>query len=276
MCGIIPLIEISTKIPISFLISNQYFFILINVSILYGIYPALNKTEKFYRKRGYVNVVLEYEFVKKFLFVTIPLVIIFNIFSDFNPFLDLILSENSYEYTEAYPPNFSRNLHFGFLWMGIKIILTYVTIAALIRIITQIAKKDYRFYFAKAYCQIISEKRNNFEKIEYLFPLINSYNKYLQRNLKVEINNIKKIYSIILYKDINQQWEIIKSICTTLDGDRLKLAQYLSSLLKIPDSDFYIKKSLFQHLKIIGAFLAAAIPIIISIIQLIIEINKPP
>lgn len=160
--------------------------------------------------------------------------------------------------------------------MGIKIILTYVTIAALIRIITQIAKKGYRFYFAKAYCQIISEKRNNFEKIEYLFPLINSYNKYLQRNLKVEINNIKKIYSIILYKDINQQWEIIKSICTTLDGDRLKLAQYLSSLLKIPDSDFYIKKSLFQHLKIIGAFLAAAIPIIISIIQLIIEINKPP
>ena len=249
---------------------------MINVSILYGIYPALNKTEKFYRKRGYVNVVLEYGFVKKFLFVTIPLVIIFNIFSDFNPFLDLIFSENSYEATEAYPPNFSRNLHFGFLWMGIKIILTYVTIAALIRIITQIAKKDYRFYFAKAYCQIISEKRNNFEKIEYLFPLINSYNKYLQRNLKVEINNIKKIYSIILYKDINQQWEIIKSICTTLDGDRLKLAQYLSSLLKIPDSDFYIKKSLFQHLKIIGAFLAAAIPIIISIIQLIIEINKPP
>ena len=71
MCGIIPLIEISTKIPISFFISNQYFFILINVSILYGIYPALNKTEKFYRKRGYVNVVLEYEFVKKFLFVTV-------------------------------------------------------------------------------------------------------------------------------------------------------------------------------------------------------------
>lgn len=277
---IISLIGIFAKLTIAHLFFNQYFFILINIPIIYGIYPAFQSTKKFYEKRGYANVVLEYEFIKKFLLVSIPLVIIFNIYIDFNPF-NLFLSYNTSiedTPTEAYPQNFSQNLglsiNASFLWAAVKGILTYVTIAGLIRIVTQIAKKEFRFYFTKGYCKIISEKKDNFEKLKYLFPLIKSYNKYLERNLKIKINDIKKIYSIILYKDTNQQLEIINSICILLEGDRLKLARYLSSFQKVPDSELYIKESIFQQLKVIGVFLAAAIPIIISIIQLTIEILK--
>ena len=146
-------------------------------------------------------------------------------------------------------------------------ILAYIAIAAILRIITHNFKREFRFYFAKACCKIISGKNDEVEKMKYLFLLLSSYNKYIQRNLRIQINDIKKIYSIILYKDTNQQIEIIESICASLEGDSLKLARYLSSLQKIPDSEFYIKESLFQQLRIIGVFLAAAIPIIISIIQ---------
>jgi hypothetical protein len=146
-------------------------------------------------------------------------------------------------------------------------ILAYIAIAAILRITTQNLKREFRFYFAKACCKIISGKNDEVEKMKYLFLLLSSYNKYLQRNLKIEINDIKKIYSIILSKETNQQIEIIESICASLEGDRLKLARYLSSLQKIPDSEFYIKVSLFEQLKTIGAFLAAVITIIISIIQ---------
>jgi len=148
-------------------------------------------------------------------------------------------------------------------------ILAYIAIAAILRITTQNLKKEFRFYFAKACCKIISGKNDEVKKMKYLFLLLSSYNKYLQRNLKIEINDIKKIYSIILYQDTNQQIQIIESICASLEGDRLKLAKYLSSLQKIPDSEFYIKESLFQQLKIIGVFLAAAVPVIISIIHTI-------
>jgi hypothetical protein len=90
------------------------------------------------------------------------------------------------------------------------------------------------------------------------------------RKIKFGIKNINKIYDIIISADAKNRDEIIKSICHYLEEDRLKLAIYLSKLYKIPDTEqFFIKESFMQKLKTIGAFLVAAIPIIISIIQLI-------
>jgi hypothetical protein len=97
--------------------------------------------------------------------------------------------------------------------------LASIAIAAFLRLITQNLKREFRFYFAKACCKIISEKNDEVEKMKYLFLLLSSYNKYLERNVKIEINDFKKIFSIILNKDTKQQVDIIKSICVSLDGD---------------------------------------------------------
>jgi hypothetical protein len=61
-----------------------------------------------------------------------------------------------------------------------------------------------------------------------------------------------------------------------LRGDSLNLAKYLYSFQQIPDSEYYIKESFIQQLKVIRVFLPAAIPIIISVIQSIIQIPKGP
>ena len=92
-------------------------------------------------------------------------------------------------------------------------------------------KKEFRFYFAKACCKIISEKEKDSEKIKYLELLLESYNKYLQRNLKIAINDLSGIYSIILYKDIQERNQIIDAVCNSLESDKLNLARYLSSLI---------------------------------------------
>lgn len=217
-------------------------FIVYISSWIYGLHPAFVKTEKFFSKRGYENVVLEYEFIKKLLFVIILLLI----------FVLIILYSNLF-----YPNNTSTNNtltifdllrekpSFNSSLIVFSSILAYIAIAAILRITTQNLKREFRFYFAKACCKIMSGKNDQVEKMKYLFLLLSSYNKYLQRNLKIQINDIKKIYSIILSKETNQQIEIIESICASLEGDRLKLARYLSSLQKISDSDFYIKESLF-------------------------------
>jgi len=55
-----------------------------------------------------------------------------------------------------------------------------------------------------------------------------------------------------------------------LGEDRLKLAIYLSTLYKVPDTEqFFIKEPFVHKLRTVAAFLVAAIPIVISIIQLV-------
>ena len=248
---IISLIIIIIAVPINFafvyLLTIPFLFSF--AAIVWGIYPALVTTEKFFDKKGYSNVVLEYRVLKNFLLILIPLTILNNLF--------LILGS----------PNIELS---GYFYNSLlQILLLNNVLAAFIRIITQVVKKDFRFYFAKGFCKIILDKNDEFEKMKFLFHLLNSYDKYLQRNLKIKINDINKIYSIVLSKDIEERDQITKAICNSLQGNKFNLAKYLSSLQQIPNSEFYIKESLIQELKAIGVFLAAAIPIIISIIQII-------
>jgi hypothetical protein len=229
----------------------EFLYVIINLivwaSLAWGIYPALVKREKFFVKRGYSNVALEYIFIKKFLLILIPLMILLNL-----SLLEVEGSEvDNVEFSEDY-----------YILLRLDILLSFIILAAFIRLITQVGKEDFRFYFAKGCCNIISEKKDNFEKMKYIFPLLSSYNKYLERHLKIK-KDINKIYSIILSKDIKERDQITKSICNSLQGDKLNLAKYLLSLHQIPDSEYYIKESLIDQLRVIGVFLAAAIPIII-------------
>lgn len=209
----LPLISIPglfvTDIPKLFVIAIPVLIIFI-ASWIYGLHPAFIRTEKFFSKRGYDNVVLEYEFVKKLLFVIVILLAIVLIILYSNLFYQnntLTISNMLRE-----KPSLNPSL------IMFSTILTYIAIAAILRIATQNLKREFRFYFAKGCCKIMSNKNDKVEKTKYLFLLLSSYNKYLQRNLKIEINDIKKIYSIILSKETNQQIEIIESICVSLEG----------------------------------------------------------
>jgi hypothetical protein len=69
--------------------------------------------------------------------------------------------------------------------------------------------------------------------------------------------------------DMKEKNQIIKSVCESLEVDRLGLARYLSNVYKIPESEFFVEESIIQKLKPVGTFFAAAIPIIVSIIALL-------
>lgn len=200
------------------------------VSILYGLYPALLPTEKFFKKHGYSNVLLEYQFLKIFNFIVITLMVI------------LLLGGTSYGF--KFDVDNLLNSFVGYLINS----LLFISIGGILRIVTQKSKKEFRFYFAKACCIIISEKKDDFDKMKYLALLLSSYNKYLEKNLKMEINDMKKIYSVILWKDKEIKNQIIKKICESLDYDKFGLANCLFSIYNAPDSEFYIKESIFHKL----------------------------
>jgi uncharacterized membrane protein len=105
--------------------------------------------------------------------------------------------------------------------------------------------------------------------LKYFILLLNSYNKYLERNLKIEIKDIEKIYSLIFYQQNNERNKIINNSCNILEKDILAFGAYLKSLYPGSESEFYVKESLIKHLKVIGGIIVAAVPIIISIIQVL-------
>jgi hypothetical protein len=236
-----------------FFVIFYYILILFIVSFVYGIYPvwlALFRKIRKKRKIDYENTVIEFEFIKKVLFIGYPILFSIGIFLYF-----FYSTFSSYEVILALQV-FNISLFFG----------------GFVRIIAQTAKRRFRVYFAKGCCKIITTKEDNFEKTKYLFLALDSYNKYLRRNTKYGINAITKIHSLFLSSSPKEKGEIISSVCKSLDCDSFKLAEYLSILSDIPDTELFIRESILQKLKPIGIFLAAAIPIIISLIPIMISL----
>jgi hypothetical protein len=243
---------------------NAFIFLVCSLAcylavIIYGLYP-LTFTKKKYVKI-YQDIAGEFEFVKKILFIGIPILIILTIVDQLFTYVQLS-SYMTGHYLLLY------DFSFAILASSMAIV-----IGALLRVSTHIIKREFRFYLAKGYCVAASKnEEGDLDRMKYLLSSLDSYDKYLRRKIKFGIKNINKIYSdIMISSDTKKKDEIIKSICQYLgEEDRLKLATYLSTLYKLPETEqFLIKESFVQKLKTIGAFLIAAIPIVISIIQLI-------
>lgn len=240
---------------------TSYFLVVIAydlfIVIAYGIYPLFLKTGKLFPKQGYANVIFEYQFLKKLLFVTLP----FMVFYIYYFYSEISNNEgDTLYYSVSHTVTYYAN------------IVVLVPTSAFLIILIQSGKKDFRFYFAKGCCKIISEKEDDLEKMRYLRLLFGSYDAYLKRTLKAGIDE-KRIYSIILYENTKERNNIINSICQSLEGDKLDLAKYLSSIHKVPKAEFYIQETFLQQLKPIGLILATAIPIIISVVTLLMEVK---
>jgi hypothetical protein len=226
--------------------------------IIYGLSPLTFTTKKYVK--SYQDIADEFEFVKKILFIGIPVLIILTIIDQLFTYFQLSSYLTSH-YLLLY------DFSFAILAFSMAIV-----IGALLRVASHIIKREFRFYLAKGYCIAASKnEEGDLDRMKYLLSSLDSYNKYLLRKIKFGIKNVNKIYSdIMITSDAKKKDEIIKSICQCLgEEDRLKLATYLSTLYKLPETEqFLIKESFVQKLKTIGAFLIATIPIVISIIQL--------
>lgn len=238
---------------LSLLYSGAYFYI----ALFYGISAVRIKTEEDFKKRGFDALVIEFEIVKKILIVTIPILGVLTVYI----FLEVTTSFLHWNTDGLSSDSFFLPVFY------LQFLVYDIVIGAGLRFLTQIAKKEFRFYLAKGYCIIATKKEDEFEKSRYLSLALESYNKYVRRRSEVEIKDIKKIYSRFLYADDEEKNQIIKSICESLEGDRLKLARYLSSVYKVPETEFFVSESITQKLEKVGTLLVVAIPIIISIIQ---------
>ena len=93
--------------------------------------------------------------------------------------------------------------------------------------------------------------------------------------MRRQIKDIDKVFSKVSLLDNDTKTEVIRTLSNSFDTetDKLKPLRCISSeLMKSEDIESaLIPESLKSQLKVIGTFLAAAIPIIISIITLLLN-----
>lgn len=126
------------------------------------------------------------------------------------------------------------------------------------------------FYLVRAYFTLASQKEDETEKLKYLILSLDAYNKFLERKLELKINNIMRIYSIIISANAKQKLDIRESVGMALEKDEMELARKLAELSSLEDKEeFLMKESIFLNLRF-KEVLTVMIPAIISIVTFII------
>lgn len=235
-----------------------YFFIMV---IVYAPYRSVFPTEEYFRRRRYENVITEYNVIKDLLFIAVPIFVFFTI-------LNTVMLGFQSDFLQ-----YIVTLMGGILLAGMILVpLTIIVIAGLTRIFLQVMKKDFRWYFAKGCFMTASQKEDDVEKMKYIILGLNAYNSFLRRYLKLEIEDLKKIYSRISSEPRSEKTKIIDSFCKAFESDKLQPLSNLMALLKISEPDKLLAKQPFIHkIKEAAAFAAVVIPILISVITLILD-----
>jgi hypothetical protein len=248
-------------IPLFAILSEIYFFVtnsdypeylriielcLVLVLILYCIKPMILPVKYHSEKRALKNLVAEFEFLKKLIYIGMPLLIIFIVI---------------FAYTSQ--PG-KRDLTY-FIFPGLILIVG----GTLLRIVSNIARRDFRYDYASACLYLSTTTRDETAITTYLLRALDAYDKFLRRILHHQINDISKLYSKILSESKAEKHETIKSVSAAFESvDKLNPVKYFSSYLSDKDSSrFLVKVPLIEIIKEWAKFLAVLLPVVISIVQ---------
>lgn len=239
----------------AYTVSVLQYAIFVMMIVAYPIYPTLHPMGEYFTKVGPRNAVKEYEHLKKVIYVLMPLFILGIVYIIVRLIgKSYILSATGFFNDPTMLPIFSIIIGVSF----------FVVAAALLRIILLTTRMDYRYYYAKACMDIVISAEDQVYQIKYLIKGMNSYNAYVRRNIKLQINGLNKIYSAILSDKNIKRDQIINQLYSAFDcNDKLSVIKQLSIISKIKAPDqFLIKEPLGKRAEnwaqLVGTILSAA------------------
>jgi hypothetical protein len=217
----------------------------------------------------YREIVIEYSLVTKIILIAVPLFIIITTLSFVEPrirmpFGLLVNTIMTFQQTQKIQYDMLYEL-LSALWAG----LFFTVSGGLLRMLLWVGGKESRYNFARGWAIVSKEKGDNHTKLEYLMISMNSYNKFLQRTLRVRIN--EQIHSKIARVAVDTP-EKIDEIDAFFDSDdKLSPAAQMSKLQDLnPVNDEFFVKAKIPAIDIIkdwGAVAAVVIPLVITIIK---------
>jgi hypothetical protein len=226
-------------------------YIISIVTLVFGFYPV---NYNIIKRRSIENIITEHTYVKNILYIEIP-ILIFATFVKVATLISFFSIDNR-----------ALMLLIGGLIVNLGLSVT----AGIIYMIIHAARKELKYYFAKACFEVISKEKDETRKANYLIMGIKFYDKYLRRTLNLQINDVKKIYSKILSDSDIDKNGIMQSISICFESDdKLKPLKFLSKISNIKEPEqFLIDESLGHKIKDMAVFFATIIPVAIAIIQL--------
>ena len=232
----------SRQLGIDFVFYFQI-FVIIMMLIIYPIFPAIFPTREYFNRVGNCNAIFEYTILKRTVYVLIPFFVFGFIFLVMqriylqNPILEIL--------------KFIPSSYIFYFFIIIIVPSFFIVGSALIKILILVSRRQFRYYFAKAYCSILQKSEDDVEKMRYLIGFISSYNKYLRRNLGLQINDLRKIYSKFLSDSNVDRNVIIEEFSSAVkSSNKLRLIVCLSNLLKIEKTEeFLVRQPLRKRIQ---------------------------
>jgi hypothetical protein len=154
------------------------------------------------------------------------------------------------------------------------VFLGLIATGCFLKILFAVWRPAFRLYFAKGCFSLIGEKTDEVEKMKYFVMGLNSYNLYLRRNVTLEINDLKKIFSQIATSRLEVKDDVINRVCRVFKDkcefkdSTLEPVRIISSFLDKSDpQSFLTRESLLSKLKNYASFAIVAIPVLLSVIK---------
>ena len=234
--------------------------LLIALPSMYGLTRVADMEE--YLQQGVEQAVVEFETLKKILIVEFPIASIIIAFNIIAGIINIPMGKTWW------------SSPLGFVtFSDIMVPIISAVMGGLYMYGGSISKKEFRFYLSKTCFTTALHKKDIFKQMYYFGLGLQEYNKYLKRHLKHQIKDIDKIFSKVSLLDNETKTKVICSLSDSFktENDKLKPIKYISSeLMKSEDIEsFLVPESLKSQLKVVGTFLTASIPIVISIITLL-------
>jgi hypothetical protein len=164
------------------------------------------------------------------------------------------------------------------IFNSISIVSALVFYAGILKIITFVIRKDFRFYFARGCINLSSDEKDEAEKMRYVSLGLKSYNKYIEKRLNLTILELPSILAKISSLEGNLKDKEIDSFGQSFN-EKLEPIRYLLSFSSHKDLSKFltgeVMKPVTEVIKDYGLWLTTVIPAVIVIIQFILNPSSP-
>jgi hypothetical protein len=239
---------------------NSVSVTLLMISLVYSFYPLKYHADDYFKKKGLNQAIHEYEFVKKILYIEIPIFLVLTSIIFAGSYLGLVpIVPSANTPLEQTAFSIAKSLQYA---------LQYSVTAGALWMLFHMIRKEFRYYLARAFIKNMPDCADNVERVHWLDTTLNSYNKYLLRNLKLQIDT-SKIYSRLVIESNEKIHEFTWSVSESFDdSDKLTPARRLSKTINLNSEELFLKKSFSAGIITWGTLLATILPVVISVIGL--------
>jgi len=228
---------------------------IVSLPISYFLFPINPVVENFFKTNGPLKTVIEYRFVTKILYVSIPIMLFFSFMT--------------YLTTQIFVEPTNDQVLLGIFFILTSAAAIMISLAGLLKFGFLILQKNFRFYLAKNSIRLSMEINNEYEKMQYIIFGLNSYNLFLKKLLRLQFRNVSNVVEKIISDSTENMNITIKEIYDKLEIENFKIIRFLAIFLKSDseERDILTKITLRDKIREWGPVAAVFISVSVSLIQ---------